>query len=99
LAKLITDTIGDGCLTDLSFLQNLKPYADDKNFRVRWYKIKQAAKQRLIDFKKQELGMELNINALFDIQVKRIHEYKRQLLNVLHAIHLYDRIKRGDTAN
>jgi starch phosphorylase len=58
-----------------------------------------ANKQRLIEYKKEELGIELNVNALFDIQVKRIHEYKRQLLNVLHVIHLYDRIKRGDTAN
>jgi glycogen phosphorylase len=99
LAELITETIGDGWLTDLSLLQQLKPYADDKQFRARWHEIQQSAKQRLIDFKKQELGMELNINALFDIQVKRIHEYKLQLLNVLHAIHLYDRIKRGDTAN
>jgi len=45
------------------------------------------------------LGVDLNVNALFDVQVKRIHEYKRQILNVLHVIHLYDRIKRGDTAN
>jgi starch phosphorylase len=99
LAELISETIGDGWLTDLSLLQDLKPFADDKQFCARWYQIQQAAKQRLIDFKKQELGMELNINALFDIQVKRIHEYKRQLLNVLHTIHLYDHIKRGDTAN
>jgi len=99
LAEFITQTIGEGWLTDLSLLQKLKPYAHDKRFCTRWYAIQQAAKQRLIDFKKQELGMELSINALFDIQVKRVHEYKRQLLNVLHAIHLYDRIKRGDTAN
>ncbi|NOU21175.1 MAG: glycogen/starch/alpha-glucan phosphorylase [Methyloglobulus sp.] len=99
LAELITDTIGEGWLTDLSLLQQLKPYADDKQFRARWHEIKQAAKQRLIDLKKQEHDADFSINALFDIQVKRIHEYKRQLLNVLHAIHLYDRIKRGDTAN
>jgi len=49
--------------------------------------------------KKQELDVDWNVNALFDVQVKRFHEYKRQLLNVLHVIHLYDRIKRGDTAN
>ncbi|HBA66838.1 MAG TPA: glycogen phosphorylase, partial [Methylococcaceae bacterium] len=48
------------------------------------------------DYKKSELGLELSADALFDVQVKRIHEYKRQLLNVLHVIHLYDRIKRGD---
>ena len=99
LAELITETIGDGWLTDLSLLKKLELYVDDKAFCKRWYEVQQAAKQKLIDFKKQELGVDLNVNALFDVQVKRIHEYKRQLLNVLHVIHLYDRIKRGDTAN
>ncbi|MFI3197329.1 MAG: glycogen/starch/alpha-glucan phosphorylase [Methylococcaceae bacterium] len=99
LAGLITETIGDGWLTDLSLLKKLELYVDDKAFCKRWFEVQQAAKQRLIDYKKQELGVDLNVNALFDVQVKRIHEYKRQLLNVLHVIHLYDRIKRGDTAN
>jgi len=99
LAKLISDTIGDGWLTDLSLLKKLELYVDDKAFCKRWYEVQQLAKQKLIDFKKQELDVDLNVNALFDVQVKRIHEYKRQLLNVLHVIHLYDRIKRGDTAN
>jgi len=99
LAGLITETIGDGWLTDLSLLKKLELYVDDKAFCKRWYEVQQAAKQKLIDYKKQELGVDLNVNALFDVQVKRIHEYKRQLLNVLHVIHLYDRIKRGDTAN
>ena len=99
LAALITETIGDGWLTDLCLLKNLTPYADDKAFRSRWRQIKQSAKQKLVALKKQEHDVELDVNALFDIQVKRIHEYKRQLLNVLHVIHLYDRIKRGDTAN
>jgi len=99
LADLITETIGDGWVTDLSLLKNLKPYAEDKLFRKRWYDVQQSAKQKLIDYKKQELNIDLDVNALFDVQVKRIHEYKRQLLNVLHVIHLYERIKRGDTAN
>lgn len=99
LADLITETIGAGWLTDLMLLKKLEPYADDKTFRKRWYDVQQSAKQKLIDFKKQELDVDLNVNALFDVQVKRVHEYKRQLLNVLHVIHLYDRIKRGDTAN
>ncbi|MDD5320849.1 MAG: glycogen/starch/alpha-glucan family phosphorylase [Methylococcales bacterium] len=99
LAALITETIGDGWLTDLSLLKRLVPYAEDQDFRKRWYEVKQGAKQKLIDFKKQELDVDLKVNALFDVQVKRVHEYKRQLLNVLHVIHLYDRIKRGDTAN
>ncbi|MDD1633017.1 MAG: glycogen/starch/alpha-glucan family phosphorylase, partial [Methylococcaceae bacterium] len=99
LAELITETIGDGWLTDLSLLKKLELHVDDKAFCKRWYEVQQSAKQKLIDFKKQELDIDLNVNALFDVQVKRIHEYKRQLLNVLHVIHLYDRIKRGDTAN
>ncbi|ESS71003.1 glycogen phosphorylase GlgP [Methyloglobulus morosus KoM1] len=99
LADLITKTIGDGWLTDLSLLKKLVPYADDKAFRNSWQQIKLNAKQKLIALKKQEHDIDLSVDALFDVQVKRIHEYKRQLLNVLHAIHLYDRIKRGDTAN
>ena len=99
LAELITETIGDGWLTDLSLLKKLELHIDDKVFCDRWYAVQQAAKQRLIDYKKQELDIDVSVNALFDVQVKRIHEYKRQLLNVLHVIHLYDRIKRGDTAN
>ncbi|NOQ37010.1 MAG: glycogen/starch/alpha-glucan family phosphorylase [Methylococcaceae bacterium] len=99
LNELITETIGDGWETNLSQLEKLKPYTEDKKFRDKWYKIQQSSKQRLIDFNKEEMDIELNVDALFDIQVKRIHEYKRQILNVLHVIHLYDRIKRGDTDN
>ncbi|WP_046061319.1 glycogen/starch/alpha-glucan phosphorylase [Methylotuvimicrobium alcaliphilum] len=97
LAELITETIGDAWITDLSELQKLKPYAEDAAFRGKWLAIQRQNKQRLIDYKKSELGLELSADALFDVQVKRIHEYKRQLLNVLHVIHLYDKIKRGDT--
>ncbi|TRW92158.1 glycogen/starch/alpha-glucan phosphorylase [Candidatus Methylobacter oryzae] len=99
LAELITETIGDGWLTDLSLLKKLEPYAEDKQFRQRWREIKQDAKQKLIDYKKHDHAVDFNVDAIFDVQVKRVHEYKRQLLNVLHVIHLYDRIKRGDTAN
>jgi starch phosphorylase len=101
LARLITETIGDGWVTDLAQLKKLEPYAEDAQFRQRWHAIKQAAKQCLIDYKKQKHGTELhlNVDALFDVQVKRIHEYKRQLLNVLHVIYLYNRIKKGDTDN
>ncbi len=99
LAELITATIGDGWITDLSQLEKLKPYAEDAAFRKTWYELNRASKQRLVDFKREEHDVELNVDALFDVQVKRIHEYKRQILNVLHVIHLYDRIKRGDTQN
>ncbi|MCD2449036.1 glycogen/starch/alpha-glucan phosphorylase [Methylicorpusculum oleiharenae] len=99
LAKLISETIGDGWLTDLSQLEKLKPYADDPKFREKWYNIKQECKSKLVEYKRTEMGVDLSTDALFDVQVKRIHEYKRQLLNVLHVIHLYDRIKRGETKN
>ena len=101
LAELITKTIGAGWLTDLSLLKKLELHVDDKAFCKRWLEVQQGAKQKLTAFITKELDVDLHINvdALFDVQVKRIHEYKRQLLNVLHVIHLYDRIKRGDTAN
>lgn len=99
LAELITDTIGSEWVTDLSQLAKLKPYAENAAFRKKWRAIKQQNKVRLVALKKQEHDLDLNPDALFDVQVKRIHEYKRQLLNVLHVIHLYNRIKQGDTAN
>jgi starch phosphorylase len=99
LSSLITETIGDGWITELNLLKKLAPYAEDAKFRKRWYKVQQQAKQNLIDYKHEELGIKLNVDALFDVQVKRIHEYKRQLLNVLHVIHLYNRIKSGDIKN
>ncbi|MEI6066403.1 MAG: glycogen/starch/alpha-glucan phosphorylase [Methylococcaceae bacterium] len=98
LASLITETIGDGWVTDLSQLKKLEPYVEDAQFRHRWHVIKQAAKQRLIDYKqrKNDTDINFNVDAILDVQVKRIHEYKRQLLNVLHVIHLYNSIKKGD---
>ena len=101
LADLISEKIGENWITDLSDLEKLAPFAEDAKFRKRWLQVQQNAKQNLIDYKEKELGVDLgvNVDAMFDVQVKRIHEYKRQLLNVLHVIHLYDRIKRGDTEN
>ena len=101
LAAFITKTIGDGWITDLSQLEKLKPYAEKPAFRKKWFALQQSSKQQLINYKSEELGVDLGltVDALFDVQVKRIHEYKRQILNVLHVIHLYNRIKRGDTKN
>jgi len=99
LAELISATIGESWITDLSHLAKLKPFADDPVFRKKWAELRLASKQRLVDYKKEEHNIEINVEALFDVQVKRIHEYKRQILNVLHVIYLYDRIKRGDTQN
>ncbi|MGZ5580832.1 MAG: glycogen/starch/alpha-glucan phosphorylase [Methylobacter sp.] len=100
LAALITEAIGPSWITHLDELKKLEPYAENAEFRRRWRAIKQRAKQRLIAYKQQlQEDIGLPPNALFDVQVKRIHEYKRQTLNVLHVIHLYDRIKRGEIAN
>ena len=71
--------------------------ADDAGFRKKWRGVKQANKERLSEYVLANTGVKLPTDSLFDVQVKRIHEYKRQLLNVLHVIHLYDRILRGDT--
>jgi starch phosphorylase len=65
-------------------------------FREKWQRVKQENKLRLANVIEEKTGLQLSVNMLFDVQVKRIHEYKRQFLNVLHAIHLYDRIRRGD---
>ncbi|MDC9728751.1 MAG: glycogen/starch/alpha-glucan phosphorylase [Methyloprofundus sp.] len=99
LASFITETIGDKWVTDLSELKKLEGFIGDKKFCKKWHALQSNAKQVLADYSKEEYDIDLNVNALFDIQVKRFHEYKRQLLNVLHVIHLYDRIKRGDTEN
>jgi len=99
LSKLIGESIGDDWLTDLSKLQKLKKFADNPEFRAKWHGVKQANKQRLAEMVRRDCGIDFDTGAMFDVQVKRIHEYKRQLLNVLHVIHLYDRIKRGDTAD
>lgn len=99
LARLITDTIGDSWVREFSHIDRLKPYADDPGFRIRWREVKRENKERLARLVQDKCDVTFNPDAMFDVQVKRIHEYKRQLLNVLHVIHLYDRIKRGDTEN
>ena len=99
MSTLISENIGDEWITDLAHLDKLSPLADDPEFGKRWREEKTANKQRLADLVEQECGVKFNTQALFDVQVKRIHEYKRQLLNVLHVIHLYNRIKKGDIAN
>jgi starch phosphorylase len=97
LSDLITEVIGDGWATDLERLKGIAEFAGDKDFQARWRRIKYGNKQRLSRFIERRSGVVVDPSMLFDIQVKRIHEYKRQALNVLHAVHLYHRIKQGDT--
>jgi starch phosphorylase len=98
LAALVSARIGDGWLTDLEQLAELRPAVADPEFVTQWRAVKQANKVALAAEIARRTGVQLDAHMLFDVQVKRIHEYKRQLLNLLHAVHLYDRIKRGDGA-
>jgi starch phosphorylase len=93
LAGLITQAIGDGWVTDLDRLEQLIPLAEDPEFRQAWARIKRDNKERLARVIECGQHVRVPVDALFDCQVKRIHEYKRQLLNVLHVIALYNRIK------
>jgi len=97
LKALISETIGTTWESDLESIVDLVPYAEDAKFRKKWAAVKLANKQRFSEYVKEHTGVEFSTDAMFDVQVKRIHEYKRQLLNVLHVIHLYNRIVAGDT--
>ena len=93
LSRLITSVIGSGWITDLYRLKELIPYADDPEFCVAWRKVKKENKARLAKYVMHKVGININPDTLFDVHVKRIHEYKRQLLNILHVITLYNRLK------
>ena len=96
LTDLIKKAIGDGFLRDLTQLKKLTPLADDKDFRQAFRQVKTANKARLAAKIHSHTNIVVNPNSLFDVQIKRIHEYKRQLLNVLHVITLYNRIRAGE---
>jgi len=89
LADLLTRTLGDGWVTNLDQLRGLEPHADDAGFRDAFERVKRSNKERLAGEIRETTQVEVDPDSLFDIQVKRIHEYKRQLLNVLHIIHEY----------
>jgi len=93
LAQTITEAVGDGWITDLSQLSKLKVLADDKTFRDAFLKAKHEAKQQFVDWLKSTTGLAVDPNVIFDSQVKRLHEYKRQLLNALRIIVLYNRLR------
>ncbi len=98
LSRLVNEKIGEGWISDLQQISRIAALADDREFRQQWHDVKQANKAQLSALVHAKCKVDFNPEGLFDVQVKRIHEYKRQLLNILHVIHLYDRIKRGDTA-
>ena len=95
LAQVITDAIGDGWIMNLDELKKLKPLADDKKFRDAFRKAKREAKVRFAGWLKTATGEVIDPDSIFDCQVKRIHEYKRQLLNALRVVVLYRRLKEN----
>lgn len=95
LDQLISRHIGDGWMTDLHELERLLPLTENPDFRAAWTAVKRTNKQRLEAFVAATQGVSLDINSLFDCHIKRIHEYKRQLLSLLHVIVLYNRLKDG----
>ena len=94
LSDLITSKIGDRWVKDLTELRKLEAFVDDPEFQATWRTIKQDNKRTLADYIQSDNNLEIDPDSMFDVQVKRIHEYKRQLLNALHVITLYNRIKQ-----
>ena len=95
LSDWITDKIGDGWITDLSQLDKLMLYVDDPKAQQDFMQIKYKNKVRLAKYIKEHNGIDVDPNSIFDVHVKRLHEYKRQLLNILHVMYLYNQIKRN----
>lgn len=99
LVKLINEKIGDTWLKNLDELKKLEPLANDAKFRKEWLEVKLTAKRNLANLIEERTGVIVNPESLFDVQAKRLHEYKRQHLNVLHILTLYLRIKKNPSAN
>ena len=93
LAKLITELLGEEWVTDLSQLKRLEEYIDDEGILKRILEIKHDKKIELVNYLRNTQGIEINPNSIFDMQIKRLHEYKRQLLNIFHVIGLYHKLK------
>ncbi len=96
LSELITDTLGPGWVTDLDRLAELEPYAEDEDFRRAFRKVKERNKTRLYDLLRRRDGIDLPDGHLLDVMVKRLHEYKRQSLKLLHVVTLYDQLISGE---
>ena len=95
LAKWLNDNIGDGWITDLSQISKVKVLVDDPKYQQEFMNIKYQNKLRLAQYIKENNGIDVNPNSIFDVQIKRLHEYKRQLLNILHVMHLYNELKEN----
>jgi len=95
LTGLITDHIGDGWIKNLEELRQLEAFIEDEDFLSQWWLVKQNNKREQAEYVQKKTGVILDTDSLFDVQVKRIHEYKRQHLNILHIITLYNRIKKN----
>jgi glycogen phosphorylase len=95
LTKLMTDRVGDRWIKDFADLRQLEPAAEESGFRAEWRRVKQAVKQDLSDYLDHRFSVRIDPQSLFDIQVKRIHEYKRQHLNILHVATLYFQLKQN----
>jgi starch phosphorylase len=99
LSELISSRIGEGWVTNLYDLKKLAKYSEDAEFRKDWQAVKTHNKEKLASYIASLTGIKVNVDSMFDIQIKRIHEYKRQLLNCLHVIHLYNQIKANPEAS
>ena len=93
LADWVTEHIGDEWITDLPQIAKMKVYVDDKKAQQEFMNIKYQNKLRLAKYIKEHNGIDVDPRSIFDVQVKRLHEYKRQLLNILHVMYLYNQIK------
>ncbi len=99
LAEWVTDRIGDGWITDLSRMEKLLEFADSEEDLISLFEVKQKNKERLAKYIKEHNGITVDPESIFDVQVKRLHEYKRQLLNILHVMYLYNEIKSGNMSD
>jgi starch phosphorylase len=99
LAELISSKIGKSWVADFADVEQLRKFAEDRAFQAKWRESKKENKIVLAALVEEATGVKFGVDMMFDVQVKRIHEYKRQLLNILHVIGLYDRIRKGNTAD
>ena len=96
MAKLVTEKIGEGWVRNLSEMDKLTAFVDDKDFQTRFWKIKQQNKQKLSGYIEKKEGITIPTHFIFDVQIKRLHEYKRQLLNAFSVLYIYNRLKRKE---